>query len=160
MPVDDNDGDDDDDDDDDDGDDSDGDRMAPADVAGDDEVDDEDGDFDERPYEYEHVDPAWCREFSSQKLPMPPFCNVIQPKLRAVIHSLFCQHPPKGKDPDKFNGLLVRFLVMSAVKKNGDWRHSASVTQTIAAITFCGRLTMYSMMLEAIRLQPDANFHE
>lgn len=83
---------------------------------------------------------------------------VIQPRLSRVIESFFQQLPPDGYNSSvTFFSLVVRFLIVSCLSENGDFCSSSAVTQTIAALTFSGRVTMHNLLLREVGLNPTAD---
>jgi hypothetical protein len=74
---------------------------------------------------------------------IPPYCEVVQPKLRALLYSLFTQLPgPQAKG--RFFSPIFRYLTLASFGENGRWSVANDITQDIAAFLFCGRLTLYS----------------
>ncbi|KAF7966152.1 hypothetical protein HWV62_39780, partial [Athelia sp. TMB] len=96
-----------------------------------------------------NVDYEWCRDLPAKTFSTPPHSPTIQPKLRDLLIALYCQLPTPGTKDTAFDSILVRFLILSGLKPNADWKHSGDITQTIAALTFCGRLTMYDIMTKS-----------
>jgi hypothetical protein len=81
--------------------------------------------------------------------PSPPFCKVIQPKLRALLFSLFSQLP-NPQINGRFFSPLFRYIVLASFGVDGKWAVSGDITQDIAALLFTGRLTLYSEMHAAL----------
>jgi hypothetical protein len=65
---------------------------------------------------------------------------VIQSKVATLLYFLFCQLPSQ-QFRGQFFTPVYHFLVISAIRKNGEWAAANTITQTIAAILFIGRLT-------------------
>lgn len=79
----------------------------------------------------------------TSKVRMPPYCPVIQPKLRDLLYSLFTQLPgPQAKG--RFFSPIFRYLILASFGDDGKWSVANNITQDIAAFLFCGRLTLYS----------------
>jgi hypothetical protein len=72
-----------------------------------------------------------------------PFCEIIQPKLRALLLSLFSQLPTPLVN-GRFFSPLLRYVVLASFGTDGKW--SDDTTQDLAALLFTGRLTFYSEM--------------
>jgi hypothetical protein len=80
---------------------------------------------------------------SASDVRIPPYCKVFQPKLRALLYSLFTQLPgPQAKG--RFYSPIFRYLVLASFGVDGKWSVANEITQDIAAFLFCGRLTLYS----------------
>jgi hypothetical protein len=99
--------------------------------------------FEQTPSDMEERGPYGGTE--TRKVPF--FCPRIQPKLRNLLVALFTQVPGQDVNGPFFSPLL-RYLVLSSIRKNGEWTSSSSITQRIAAVLFTGRLTLYSLMEE------------
>lgn len=98
---------------------------------------------------YKHRRKKQARAFAPASL-------VIQPLLSAVIESLFKELPPEGYDKKTpFFSLVVRFLIISCLTEKGDFCSSTMATQTIAALTFGGRVTMHNLLLRALDENPN-----
>jgi hypothetical protein len=64
----------------------------------------------------------------------------IQSKITALLYLLFT-HLPSTQFRGQFFTPIYHFLVLSAIRKNGEWASANIITHTIAAILFTGRLT-------------------
>lgn len=64
----------------------------------------------------------------------------IQSKVAALLYLLYTQLPSQ-QFRGQFFTPIYHFLVLSATRKNSEWAAANSITQTIAAILFTGRLT-------------------
>ena len=58
-------------------------------------------------------------------------------------------HLPNAAD-DKFYSPLIRFLVLSSLRKSGEWLLPRRITQICAALLFCGRQVMMTLMQDEI----------
>jgi hypothetical protein len=59
---------------------------------------------------------------------------------------LFTQNPNDGQD-NPFQSVLTRYIVLSSLTASGSWRAGSTITQTIAAILFLGRLVIADEIL-------------
>jgi hypothetical protein len=89
----------------------------------------------------------------------PKYCPVIQPHLCKVLVALFTQVPGDGYSGSFFS-VIMHYLMLSPIRANGQWISSGKITQTIAATTFCGRLTLYSDMLDSTAAGQSVNYHQ
>jgi hypothetical protein len=89
----------------------------------------------------------------------PKYCSVIQPHLRKVLVALFTQVPGDGYHGSFFS-VIMHYLMLSSIRANGQWISSGKITQTIAATTFCGRLTLYAAMLDSTADAQSINYHQ
>lgn len=87
-----------------------------------------------------------------------PASPIIQPLLSAVVESIFTQLPPQDySNTLPFFSVVVRFLILSCLTEKGDFCSSTIATQTIAALTFSGRVTMHNLLLRALDENPNAD---
>jgi hypothetical protein len=84
--------------------------------------------------------------------------NQIQASLLELLLSMYTQLP-RGAE-DKFWSPILRFIVLSSVKKNGRWLSSREITQTFAALLFCGRLLMMVLMYRKVLSNPQVRYSE
>jgi hypothetical protein len=89
----------------------------------------------------------------------PTYCPIIQPLLRRVLVALFTQVPGDGCDGSFFS-VIMHYLMLSSIRANAQWIPSGKITQTIAAHTFCGRLTLYAHMLDSTPVGQSINYHQ
>jgi hypothetical protein len=72
-------------------------------------------------------------------------CPIIHPKLRELLVAIYTEEP--GAHPDRqFFNVLMRYLVLSSIQPSGEWKKSTEISSAVAAILFCGRLTLFSIM--------------
>ncbi|EKM79049.1 hypothetical protein AGABI1DRAFT_129306 [Agaricus bisporus var. burnettii JB137-S8] len=76
--------------------------------------------------------------------PSTPPLNVhpitpLQPQLTTLLYLLFTQLPTNDLRGQFFTP-IYHFLVLSSLRKNGEWAAANAITHTIAAILFTGRL--------------------
>jgi hypothetical protein len=82
--------------------------------------------------------------------------NSTQRHILDLLVALFT-HLPSGMD-DKFYSPIHRFLVLSSLKGNGQWLPGRRVTQTFAALLFCGREVMMALMHKEITRSPGLRY--
>lgn len=70
--------------------------------------------------------------------------NPVQRCILDLLVSLFT-HLPVGTD-GKFYNPIFRFLVLFSIKKNGQWISGRRITQLFAALLFCGREVIMTLM--------------
>lgn len=70
--------------------------------------------------------------------------NHVQRCILDLLVSLYT-HLPLGSD-DKFYSPILRFVVLSSLRKNGQWLAGRCITQLFAALLFCGREVMMTLM--------------
>ena len=70
--------------------------------------------------------------------------NHVQRCVLDLLVSLFT-HLPLGSD-DKFYSPILRFVVLSSLRKNGQWLAGRRISQLFAALLFCGREIMMALM--------------
>ena len=95
---------------------------------------------------------------SQSKRRIPPYCQVIQPKLRALLYALFTQLPGPHAS-GRFFSPLIRYLVLASFDTEGKWAISGNITQYIASLLFTGRLTLYSEMQQGLSGTEYEDFH-
>lgn len=141
-------------------------NSSPVSDAGHDDVDDQNVPADDQSASFHddefYVDPLWQPEPTAtpKELKTPLRCPTIQPKLRLLIHSLYCQLPPQGSSSNTFHSFLIRYLILLSILPNSDWKNSSGITQAIAALTFGGCLTMYDKMVDGLKEHSDTSLHE
>lgn len=74
--------------------------------------------------------------------------NRVQRCVLDLLVSLFT-HLPSGSD-DKFYSPILRFVVLSSLRKNGQWLAGRRITQLFAALLFCGREVMMALMHDEV----------
>ena len=72
----------------------------------------------------------------------------LQARILELLITLYV-HLPLGAE-DKLYSPVLRFLVLSSRKKSGQWALPHRITQFIAILLFCGRLTMMALMHRAV----------
>jgi hypothetical protein len=72
----------------------------------------------------------------------------LQKAIASLLKALFT-HLPDGGD-DKFYTPITRFLVLSSMRRCGQWLSPKRITQTGTALLFCGRQVMMLIMTDAI----------
>lgn len=95
---------------------------------------------------------------SPHQSPGPPLCPVIQPPLRRLLVELYSQLPGPLAD-GRFFSPLLRYCMLASLGANGEWAPSGEISQHIAALLFCGRLTFYSEMREGLASNHHHNYH-
>jgi hypothetical protein len=77
--------------------------------------------------------------------PTVEVCPTIHPKLRELLVAIYTEEP--GSQPDRqFFNVFMRYLVLSSIQPSGEWKKSTEISSATAAILFCGRLTLFSIM--------------
>jgi len=89
----------------------------------------------------------------------PKYCPIVQPHLCKVLISMFTQVPSNGYSGSFFS-VIMHYLMLSSIRANGQWIPSGRIMQTIAATTFCGRLTLYAHMIDGAEAGKSINYHE
>ncbi|EKM74463.1 hypothetical protein AGABI1DRAFT_95620 [Agaricus bisporus var. burnettii JB137-S8] len=69
----------------------------------------------------------------------PRSTSLIQEKLTTLLYLLYTQLPTNELRGQFFTP-IYHFLVLSSLRKNGEWAAANSITHTIAALLFTGRL--------------------
>jgi hypothetical protein len=101
-------------------------------------------------------------DFEPPRLPLTPdqkdrhLKSLIQPKLESLLYLLFTQLPTNDNRGQFFTP-IYHFLVLSSVRKKGEWATANTITRTIAAILFTGRLVFASKILQ-IAEESNVNF--
>ncbi|KAF7776873.1 hypothetical protein Agabi119p4_5266 [Agaricus bisporus var. burnettii] len=65
--------------------------------------------------------------------------SLLQPKLQTLLYLLFTQLPT-NENRGQFFTPIYHFLLLSSLRQNGQWAAGYTITHTIAAILFTGRL--------------------
>jgi hypothetical protein len=88
-------------------------------------------------------------------------CIVENPTQRYILELLVAlfTHLPSGTDV-KFYSPINRFLVLSSLKGNGQWLPGRRITQTFAALLFCGREVMMALMHKEITRSPGLRYSQ
>lgn len=89
----------------------------------------------------------------------PPYCPVIQPKLRNLLVALYTQVPGDSCFGSFFS-VIMHYIMLSSLRANGQWISSGKITHSIAATTFTGRLTLYSRMFDALPPGEAHQYHQ
>src|SRR5208283_1316246 len=84
------------------------------------------------------------------------FDNPIQRCVLQLLITLYT-HLPTGRD-DKFYSPILRFIVLSSLKKCGRWLPARQITQTFSALLFCGRLVMMLLMHREVLKDPSIRY--
>ena len=87
----------------------------------------------------------------------PYFCPVVQPKLRKLLVALYMEQPEPQSDRQFFS-VFMRYALLSSIRPKGEWKKSGQISQTIAALTFTGRLTLYSVMDDGEERPPNYQY--
>lgn len=89
--------------------------------------------------------------------PMSRFwCPQVQRQLHETLGA-FYTHLPEGSDGKWYNALL-RFIPYSSLRPDGTYQAPGSITQIIAALTFTGRMYMFSVIHEAMVRNPGTRY--
>jgi len=92
-----------------------------------------------------------------QPSPMSRFwCPRVQRQLHETLGA-FYTHLPKGDDGRWYNALL-RFTPYSSRRPDGTYHAPGFITQIIAALTFTGRIYMFSVIHEALKRNPGTRY--
>jgi hypothetical protein len=89
----------------------------------------------------------------------PTYCPIIQPKLRKLLVALYSQVPGEGSFGSFFS-VIMHYLMLSSIRAHGQWIPSGRITHTIAALTFGGRLTLYSHMDDGLEEGQAHQYHQ
>jgi hypothetical protein len=92
-----------------------------------------------------------------EDVPLPPPGGLNRPthtpisstknRVEALLYSLFIQLPT-GELRGQFFTPIYHFLVLSSLRKNGEWAAANKITHTIAAILFTGRIVFALKTIE------------
>jgi hypothetical protein len=88
----------------------------------------------------------------------PIFDNMMQRPLRDLLFELYTQLPGEEVSGTFFSGIL-RYCVISSLRADGGWVPANRITETIAALLFTGRLTLYSEMHQRLTEVGHHNYH-
>jgi len=109
-------------------------------------VDDDEEFFIEEEEPSDELPPPVSPEQALTRPPLPQgYYPEVQTPLRKLMIAIYTQLP-QTRQESRFFSLLYRYLVLAAYHKDGSWKSSLMITQDIAALLFCGRLTIYSIM--------------
>ena len=84
--------------------------------------------------------------------------NPLQRCILNLLVELF-SHLPSGTD-DKFYSPVIRFLVLYSCKPNGQWLSGCRITQLFAALLFCGRQIMMTILHAEVVKCPSLRYSE
>jgi hypothetical protein len=110
---------------------------------------------DEDDEEYENLEGD--KQESEEVLP-----NFVHNHLQRCILNLLVElfsHLPSGTD-DKFYSPIMRFIVLYSFKRNGKWLSGRRITQLFAALLFCGRQVMMTILHAEVVKCPSLRYSE
>jgi hypothetical protein len=85
-------------------------------------------------------------------------CPVIQPKLHSLLFEIY-RDLPSAENPGQFYSVLMRYLLLSSIRNNGEWKPSGVITQYLSALLFGARIVMFAHMHRSMEGSPDRTYH-
>ena len=84
-------------------------------------------------------------------------CPVVQPALTELLVSL-ATHVPLTAADGKWYNILLPFIVLASIRKQGEFLPASQITQVIVAVLFTLRLTMFNVMDTYITANPTERY--
>ena len=92
------------------------------------------------------------------KKPPPKFCPIIQPKLHQLLFEIYSELPSAG-NRGQFYSFLMRYVLLSSIGPNAEWKPSGVITQYLSALLFVARLVMFAYMDRRLEETKEGTYH-